>query len=106
MTTALHVPFLDLAAAVAEHRDELDDAYRRVMDSGWFLLGEETASFEREFAAACGVAEAVVVSTGLDALVLALRALDIGSGDEVIVPGFTFIATWLAVTAAGATPVP
>jgi dTDP-4-amino-4,6-dideoxygalactose transaminase len=77
-----------------------------VLDSGWFLLGAEAEAFEREFAAACGTQHAVVVSSGLDALVLALRALDIGPGDEVLVPGFTFIASWLAVTAAGATPVP
>lgn len=106
MTLPVRVPFLDLNAAVAEHRDELDAAYHRVLDSGWFLLGTETDAFEREFAQACGVEHAVVVSTGLDALVLSLRALDVGPGDEVIVPGFTFIATWLAVTATGARPVP
>ena len=106
MPTVLNVPFLDLKAAVDETRGALDDAYRRVLDSGWFLLGSESETFEREFAEACDATHAVVVSTGLDALVLALRALDIGPGDEVIVPGFTFIATWLAVTAAGATPVP
>ena len=106
MTLTESVPFLDLRAAVAECREGFDEAYRRVLGSGWFLLGEETAAFERDFAAAAGVAHAIVVSTGLDALVLALRAMDIGPGDEVIVPGYTFIATWLAVTAAGATPVP
>lgn len=106
MQQHLDVPFLDLSAAVVECRDDFDDAYRRVLDSGWFLLGEEASAFEREFAAATGVEHAIVVSTGLDALVLALRAMDIGEGDEVIVPGFTFVATWLAVSAAGATPVP
>ena len=106
MTTVTSVPFLDLQAAVAETRHGLDAAYARVLESGWYLLGAEAEAFEREFAAAIGVEHAVVVSTGLDALVLALRALDVGPGDEVIVPGFTFIATWLAVSAAGATVVP
>lgn len=100
------VPFLDLGRAVTECRGELDAAYTRVLDSGWFLLGDECRSFEADFASACTVDHAVAVSTGLDALILSLRALGIGRGDEVIVPGFTFIATWLAVSAVGATLVP
>lgn len=100
------VPFLDLGAAYHELRDELDSAYRRVMSSGHFILGPELESFEKEFAAYCGVRHCIGVGNGLDALHLILRALDIGFGDEVIVPAHTFIATWLAVTYSGAAPVP
>jgi dTDP-3-amino-3,4,6-trideoxy-alpha-D-glucose transaminase len=100
------VPFLDLAAGYAELRDELDDAQRRVMASGRYIGGDEVEAFEREFAAFCGVRRAVGTGNGLDALTLALRALGAGRGDEVVVPAHTFIATWLAVTAVGATPVP
>ncbi|WP_238269051.1 DegT/DnrJ/EryC1/StrS aminotransferase family protein [Paraburkholderia terrae] len=104
MTAA--IPFLDIAAGHRELRTELDAAYRRVMDSSWFILGAECAAFEAEFAQFCGAQHCIGVGNGLDALHLILRALDIGPGDEVIVPSNTFIATWLAVTHAGATPVP
>ncbi|AVT32042.1 erythromycin biosynthesis sensory transduction protein eryC1 [Plantactinospora sp. BC1] len=100
------VPFLDLRAAYAELRTELDAAYARVLASGRYVLGPETEAFEAEFAAFCGAPHCVTVGSGCDALELALRALDIGDGDEVIVPSHTFIATWLAVSAAGARPVP
>jgi dTDP-4-amino-4,6-dideoxygalactose transaminase len=100
------IHFLDVAAGYRELRDELDAAYRRVIDTGQFVLGRETAAFEAEFAKYCSVAHCVSVGNGLDALSLALRAYDVGPGDEVIVPAFTFIATWLAVTHVGATPVP
>jgi len=102
----VRVPFLELAPAVREIRPELDAAYARVMERGQFLLGEELAGFEREFAAFCGARDCVGVASGLDALSLSLRALDIGPGDEVIVPSNSFIATWLAVSAVGADPVP
>lgn len=101
-----NIPFLDLKAAYLELKDELDSAYHRVMESGWFILGPEVEAFEREFAAYCGAKHCIGVGNGLDALHLILRAMDIGPGDEVIVPAHTFIATWLAVTYAGATPVP
>jgi len=94
----VRVPFLDLGAAYHELRDELESAYRRVMSSGHFILGPELEAFEKEFAAYCGVRHCIGVGNGLDALHLILRALDIGSGDEVIVPAHTFIATWFAVT--------
>jgi dTDP-3-amino-3,4,6-trideoxy-alpha-D-glucose transaminase len=100
------VRFLDLGAGVAEHRAEFDEAYKRVMDSGWFLLGNELRAFEAEFASAHEAPACVGVASGLDALVLALRALGVSAGDEVIVPAHTFIATWLSVSAVGATPVP
>ena len=76
------------------------------MDSGWYLLGQELEAFESEFAAYCGAKHYVGVANGLDALHLILRAYGIGPGDEVIVPSNTYIATWLAVSHAGATPVP
>lgn len=100
------VPFLDLEAGYRELRPELDAAVGRVLGSGRYVLGEEVEAFEREWADACGTRFAVGVNSGLDALTLALRALGIGTGDEVLVPGHTFIATWLAVTATGAKPVP
>ena len=102
----MKVPFLDLAAATRELRPGLDAAFARVLDRGWFVLGDELLAFEREFAAACGTRECVGVASGLDALHLLLRACGIGPGDEVLVPSNTFIATWLAVSQAGATPVP
>jgi len=100
------VPFLDLKAAGAEIRDECNESYRRVMDSGRYLLGPETEAFENEFAEYVGVKYCVTCANGLDALCLILRSYGIGTGDEVIVPSMTFIATWLAVSSAGATPVP
>ena len=102
----MKVPFLDLKAAYLELREELDAAYRRVMESGWYVLGEEVEAFERSFADYCGVEECVGVSNGLDALTLALRACGVGRGDEVIVPANTYIATWLAVSTTGAEPWP
>jgi dTDP-4-amino-4,6-dideoxygalactose transaminase len=100
------VPFLDLKAPYLELKEELDAAYRRVMESGWYILGREVEAFEQEFAAYCGVRHCVGVGNGLEALHLILRAMGIGSGDEVIVPANTYIATWLAVSYTGATPVP
>jgi dTDP-4-amino-4,6-dideoxygalactose transaminase len=78
----------------------------RVADSGWFLLGDELRAFEDEFARYVGVKHCVGVANGLDALFLSLQALGVGPGHEVIVPSNTYIATWLAVTMAGARPVP
>jgi dTDP-4-amino-4,6-dideoxygalactose transaminase len=91
---------------IDEVRAELDQAYQRVMSSAWFILGHEVACFEEEFAAYCGAKHCVGVGNGLDALHLTLRACDIGAGDEVIVPANTYVATWLAVSHVGATPVP
>lgn len=102
----MKVPFLDLQAATAELREEIDAVVSRVLSSGMYILGEETEAFEAEFAAYVGAAHAVGVANGLDALHLALRALGVGPGDEVIVPSNTYIATWLAVSYAGAVPVP
>ena len=100
------IPFLDLQRINGRHRAAYEAALSRVLDSGRVLLGEETAAFEREFAAWCGAAHCVGVGNGFDALHLVLRAWGIGAGDEVIVPSHTFIATWLAVSEVGAVPVP
>lgn len=100
------VPFLDVGASYRELRRDLDDAYARVMNSGRFVLGDEVEAFEAEFASYCGTRHAVGVGNGLDALTIALRAGGVGSGDEVVVPAHTFIATWLAVERAGARVVP
>lgn len=102
----LPVPFLDLGAINARHRPELMQAFARVLDSGWYVLGREVTQFEQAYASYCGAAHCVGVANGLDALVLALRALGVGPGDEVIVPSNTYIATWLAASHVGATPVP
>ena len=100
------VTFLDLRATYLEIKDELDAAYQRVMNSGWYILGEEVTAFEKEFAEYCGTKHCVGVANGLEALQLILRSYGIGSGDEVVVPSNTYIATWLAVSNAGATVVP
>ena len=100
------IPFLDLGAAYRELKPEIDAAVARVLESGWYILGPEVDAFEAEWAAYCETEHAVGVANGLDALILALRALEVGPGDEVIVPSNTYIATWLAVSAVGARPVP
>lgn len=100
------IEFLNLKAAYSELQAQIDVAVARVVGSGWYIGGPEVEAFEAEFAAYTGAVECVGVANGLDALHLALRALGIGAGDEVIVPSNTFVATWLAVTHAGAHPVP
>ncbi len=102
----MNVPFLDLKTPYHELQTELDAAYHRAMESGWYILGKEVEAFEHEFAAYCGVKHCIGVGNGLEALHLILRAYGIGSGDEVIVPANTYIATWLAISYAGALPVP
>jgi dTDP-4-amino-4,6-dideoxygalactose transaminase len=102
----MNIPLVDLKAPYQELQAELDAAYRRVMESGWYILGEEVEAFEREFAAYCGVKHCLGLGNGLEALHLILRAYGIGPGDEVIVAANTYIATWLAVSYAGAIPVP
>ena len=100
------IPFLDLHAAYLELKSDIDAAVARVLNSGWYVLGPEVEGFEVEWAEYCGADHAISLANGLDALILALRALGVGPGDEVIVPSNTYIATWLAVSAVGATPVP
>lgn len=105
MSPMPNIPFYDLGASVRSLRAEFLGAAETVINSGSYILGPQLAGFEAEFAAFCGARHAIGVGNGLDALALILRALDIGPGDEVIVPGHTFIATWLAVSQCGATPV-
>lgn len=100
------IPFLDLGAAYRELRSEIDDAVSRSLASGCYIGGPELEAFEHEFAAYTTAQHCVGVANGLDALHLALRALNVEPGDEVIVPSNTYIATWLAVSQCGATPIP
>ena len=102
----MQVPFLDLGRLHKPIREQLDEAYRKVMDSDWFIMGPELEALESEFAAYSEVKHCIGVGNGLEALHLLLRAYGIGPGDEVIVPSNTFIATWLAISQCGATPVP
>jgi dTDP-4-amino-4,6-dideoxygalactose transaminase len=102
---AVEVPFLDLGRTHARLREEFVEAFERVLGSSAFVLGEEVAAFEADFAAYCGADRCAGVASGTAALVLALQAAGVGPGDEVIVPGHTFIASALGVIHAGATPV-
>ena len=98
----MKVPFATFEGMHAPLRQEMMDAFARVYDRGWFIQGGECRAFEEEFAAWCGAKYALGVASGLDAIVLALKALGVGPGDEVIVPGNTYIATALAVSYTGA----
>lgn len=99
------IKFLDLKKVNERFRIDMDAAVKRVLDSGWYLLGKEVDAFEQEFAAYCGTKHCVGVANGLDALALIIKAYGFGPGDEIIVPANTFIATLLAVSANGCTPV-
>jgi len=101
-----NIPFNNLQLQHQPIAAELQAAFARVLQSGWFIMGKELEAFEREYADFIGVKHCIGVGNGLDALVLILKALNIGPGDEVIVPAHTFIATWLAVTQVGAIPIP
>ena len=101
----MKVPFVSFAPMHSEIRTELDDAYSRVIDKNYFIHGEECTLFEEEFAEFCGAKYCVGVANGLDALFLILKTMGISSGDEVIVPSNTYIATALAVSNTGALPV-
>lgn len=102
----MKIPFNDFTSPYLELKADLDAAYERFMASGRYVLGREVEAFESEYAAYCGTKHCIGVANGLDAMHLVLRAWDVGPGDEVIVPSNTYIATWLAVSAVGATPVP
>lgn len=102
----MKIPFLDLKAGYLELQPEIDAAIKRVLDSGWYILGSEIEAFEAEFASYCEANYCVGVANGLDALHLSLLALGVKPGDEVIVPSNTYIATWLAASQCGAIPVP
>jgi len=100
------IPVLDVGATYEELRAEIDEAVRGVLQSGWYIGGPSVERFEDHWASHCGASNCVGVGNGLEALALSLRALGVGAGDEVIVPANTYIATWLAVSMVGATPVP
>jgi dTDP-4-amino-4,6-dideoxygalactose transaminase len=106
MNTPSNIPFFEVAHSYSELKTEIDIAIERVLRGKHYIRGLELEAFEAEFAEYCGVRYCVGVSNGLDAINLVLRALEIGSNDEVIVPSNTFIATWLAVSHVGAIPVP
>lgn len=101
----MRVPFVTFEPMHNEIREKLDIAYNNVLKSSCFIHGEECRKFEEEFAEYCGVKYCVGVATGLDALFLILKAMNIGNGDEVIVPSNTYIATALAVSYTGAKPI-
>lgn len=100
------IPFLSLEAAYGELQTEIEQSVLASMRTGWYILGPEIDTLECDFATYCEVSHCVTVANGLDALYLALLAMGIGPGDEVVVPSNTYIATWLAVSQCGATPVP
>ncbi|WP_162060651.1 DegT/DnrJ/EryC1/StrS aminotransferase family protein [Undibacterium sp. KW1] len=100
------IPYLELKPQHQDLRAELNQAFNEVLESGWFIQGKQLEAFEAEYAAYCGSQYCVGVGNGMDALHLILRAYGIGEGDEVIVPSNTYIASWLAVSYAGARPVP
>lgn len=100
-----NIPFLSLKPVNEQYRAELDAAIQRVLDKGWYLLGQEITDFENAFAEFCGVKNCVGVGNGLDALTLIIKAYGFSSGDEIIVPANTYIATILAISQNGCTPV-
>src|SRR5437764_420489 len=101
--SAMAVPLFDTSSTLRPLRDQMSEAIERVLDSERYILGEEVGAFEREFAAYCGTAHAVGVANGTDAITIALRAMGVGPGDEVVVPSFTFYASAEAVPPTGAT---
>lgn len=101
----MNIPFASFKKMHSELREKLDLAYERVLESNYYIQGKECADFEKKFAGYCGVDYCVGVGNGLDALTLILRAMNIGNDDEVIVPSNTYIATALAVSSVGATPI-
>src|SRR5579871_4496430 len=99
------VPLFDIATPLAPLRGKLDHAIAEVLDSGQFILGPQLRAFEAEFAAYCGAKHGVGVANGTDAITIALRAMGVGPGDEVVVPSFTFYASPEAIVPTGARPV-
>ncbi len=100
------IPFLDLKSSYLEIQDEINKSFKKVMNSGYYILGEETELFEKEYATFCESKYCIGVANGLEALSLSLIACGVKAGDEVIVPSNTYIATWLAVSNIGAIPIP
>lgn len=102
----MKVPYLDLKKINEKYSQDFKIAFTNVMDSVWYILGSNVSQFEQEYATFSEVNHCIGVANGLDALIVSLRALGIGKGDEVIVPSNTYIASWLAVSYVGATPIP
>ncbi|MBC7884056.1 MAG: DegT/DnrJ/EryC1/StrS family aminotransferase [Saprospiraceae bacterium] len=102
----MNVPFLDLSPGHKAISSEINVAINKVIDKSCYILGDEVSSFEKSYASYSGVSFAVGVANGLDAIILILKSLNIGPGDEVIVPSNTYIATWMAVSNVGATVIP
>ena len=101
-----HIEFLDLKKINLDYAEEYNTAFNKLLEDGWYILGKNVTAFESEYATFSGTNHCVGVANGLDALILSLKALEIGPGDEVIVPSNTYIASWLAVSQVGAKPVP
>ena len=101
----MKVPFLDLRSAYNELQDEINHSVSKILSGGVYILGDEVEAFESEWSDYVDAEFCASLGCGLDALILALKALDIGLGDEVLVPSHTFIATWLAVSEVGAIPI-
>lgn len=99
------IKFLDLHKINDRYRTEIDESIKRVLDSGWYILGKEDEAFEKSFAQYCGVKHAIGVANGLDALKLIINAYGFEQGDEIIVPANTYIASALAINENGCTPV-
>lgn len=102
----MKIPYLSFNYQHGIMKEELKQACENIIESGWFIMGEALKTFEQNYAKLSNTKEAIGVANGLDALILSLKAMDIKAGDEVIVPSNTYIASWLAVSAVGATPVP
>lgn len=102
----MQIPYLNLKQINLNHKAALSSAFEEVLESGWYIMGSRLEQFEKHYASFNHTEFCVGVANGLDALILSLKALGIGSGDEVIVPSNTYIATWLAVSYTGAVPVP
>ena len=101
----MRIPFLDLKTINNRFRTEMEAATKRILDSGWYLLGKECESFEREFAEWCGVRHCIGCANGLDALKLIIKGYGFGKGDEIIAPANTYIASLIAISANGCTPI-
>ena len=99
------IKFLDLKAINEQYRMEMEAAIKRVLDSGWYLLGKEIVNLEKEFSEYCGVKHTIGCANGLDALKLIIQAYGFGPGDEIIAPANTYIASLISISANGATPV-
>ena len=102
----MSVKFLNLEKSYSSIKNEIDQSINRVLKSGTYILGEEVSLFEKEWADFCKASNCIGVANGLDAITIALKAFEIGKGDEVIVPSNTYIATWIAISNVGATIVP